>query len=173
MTEGSGKAVDRSSVLAGAGVSGAIFLVTLFLLGRLGANEAISILEATLPTIRFLCSSAIGATSTVLALMLTLLGLSERTETSFEARHFARIRRIAGLCVIAMIVAIGLLLLMCVPISQSDELIPWYEFVYYATFIISSALGGLLVAIVLLLRKAVLHVIQVASPHLESPVAES
>ncbi|MDX1567321.1 MAG: hypothetical protein R3223_05930 [Longimicrobiales bacterium] len=164
--------VDWTPTMAGAGVSGGAFLVTLFLLGRLGASEAISILEATLPTIRFLCSSAIAATSTVLALMLTLLGVTERTETRFEDSHYARIRQVATLCVIAMVVAIGLLLFMSVPISESQELIPWYEAIYYTTFVVSAGLGGVLVAVVLILRKAVLNVVRVASPHRESSAAK-
>lgn len=159
--------IDRVSAFAGGGVAAGFFLTTLFLLGRLGAYEAISILEATLPTIRFLSSSAIAASSTVLALMLTLLGLTQRSDPSFRAQYFSRIRQIAGLCVTAMIVAVGLLVFMCVPIGESEELTRWYEVIYYVTFIIASGLGGLLVAIILLLRKAVLTVVQVTSPHLD------
>lgn len=159
--------IGRVSALAGGGVAAAFFVTTLFLLGGLGAYEAISILEATLPTIRFLCSSAIAASATVLALMLALLGLTQRTDPSFQAQHFSRIRQIAGLCVTAMIVAIGLLVFMCVPIGESEELSRWYEVIYYATFVIASGLGGLLVAISLLLRKAVLGVVDVTNPHVD------
>ena len=166
--------LPRISTVAGTGISTLIFLATVFAVGRVGAGRAIDLLEATLPTIRFLCSSAIAASSTVLALMLTLLSLTEGSEEAFQEEHFERLRRVASLCVVAMIVGIGLLLFMCVPIGEAGEFTQWYEAIYYVTLVTASALGGMLVAIVLLLRTALLGLIRFASPHLSADgVAEA
>ena len=108
----------------------------------------------------------IAATSTVLALMLTLLGLTQSIDPEFDPRHFARIRLVASLCVAGMITAIGLLLFMCVPIAEASEFTGFYEAIYWITLVVASGLGGLIVAVVLILRKAVVALLQVASPHL-------
>jgi len=127
-----------------------------------------SLLESTLPTIRFLCSSAIGAAATVLALMVTLLGLSQRFDSEIDPAYFRRIRRIGGLCVSVMIGGVGLLLVLTVPLSETEEFENWYNAIYYGVLVVASLVGGGLVAITLSLRTAVSGLLAAAHPEAES-----
>lgn len=151
--------------LVGGGIATLVFLLTLFGIGRVGDSEAIRLLEATLPTIRFLCSSSIAGASTVLALMLTMLGLSREVDADLDAEYYDRVRHIATLCVAVLVGAVGLLLFLAVPLGESDGLHTWYNVIYYAVLVMSSLLGGSLVAIVLSIRQAVLTLVRISDPH--------
>jgi len=156
------------SALTGGGVAAAVFLTVALAIGTVGDREAIGLLESTMPTIRFLCSSAIGAAATVLALMVTLVGLSKRFENLVRPAYFKRIERIATLCVFVMIGGVGLLLLLTVPLSESEEFFEWYNAIYYAILVVASLLGGALVAVTMALRKAVMAILAAVHPDAES-----
>lgn len=156
------------SALTGGGVAAAVFLLVAVGVGTVGDRQAINLLEAALPTIRFLCSSAIGAAATVLALMVTLVGLSKRLESLVHPAYFARIERIGTLCVSVMVTGVGLLLLLTVPLSESEQFVEWYNAIYYAILVAASLLGGGLVAMTMALRKAVLAIIAAVHPEQES-----
>lgn len=151
--------------LVGGGVAALVFLLTLVGVGRVGDSEAMRLLEATLPTIRFLCSSSIAGASTVLALMLTMLGLTRDIDKDLDPEYYDRIRHIATLCVTVLVGAVGLLLFLAVPIRESDGLETWYNVIYYAVLVMASLLGGALVAIVLAIRQAVFTLVHVSDPH--------
>lgn len=96
-----------------------------------------------LPTTQFLASSALGAAATILALMVTVLSLSQSLEKGFEKSQFQRISQIALLCAILLVSATILLLILNVPLKESDQLETWYSFVYYFVVTYSSLMGGL------------------------------
>ncbi len=156
------------SALTGGGVAAAVFLTVALGVGMVGDREAIGMLESTLPTIRFLCSSAIGAAATVLALMVTLVGLSKRFESLVHPAYFKRIERIGTLCVSVMVGGVGLLLLLTVPLSESEKFFEWYSAIYYAILVVASLLGGALVAMTMALRKAVMAILAAVHPEAES-----
>ncbi|MDX1624185.1 MAG: hypothetical protein R3199_09405 [Gemmatimonadota bacterium] len=156
-------------VLTGGVVAGLLSLLTLWLVGRIGGYEARILLESSLPTIRFLCSTTAAAAATVIALMLTLLSLSESHETSFRAAHYGRIQGIALLSTITLVVSILVLLLLVVPIQESEK-IPAraYEVLYYVILGTAALLGGLIVAIMLMLYEAIVGLVQWAHPETDS-----
>ena len=156
------------SALVGGGVAAAVFLTVALGIGMVGDREAIGMLESTLPTIRFLCSSAIGAAATVLALMVTLVGLSKRFESLVHPAYFKRIERIGTLCVSVMVGGVGLLLLLTVPLSESEKFFEWYSAIYYAILVVASLLGGALVAMTMALRKAVMAILAAVHPEADS-----
>lgn len=156
------------SALAGGGLATVVFLATALGMGSVGDREALHVLESTLPTIRFLCSGAIGAAATVLALMLTLLGLSQDLDSRIHPDYFRRIQHIATLCVWVLIGAVGLLLILCVPLGESDTLATWYNVIYYGVLVLASLLGGALVAIILTLHVAVRALLAAAHPEASS-----
>ena len=168
MGEGLRQKSWMGSALVGGGVAAALFLSVALGIGLVGDREAISLLESTLPTIRFLCSSAIGVAATVLALMVTMVGLSKRFEDLVRAAYVKRIERIATLCVFVMVGGVGLLLLLTVPLSESEEFFEWYNAIYYAILIVASLLGGALVAMTMALRKAVMAILAAVHPEAES-----
>lgn len=139
--------------------------------GNATSWEAKALLDASLPTTRFLCSSVMAASATTLALMLTLLSLSAGADREIKASHFERIRQIAFVDVVAFIGATLLLVALVVPFSESSE-VPahWYVGIYYASSLLSALLGGLLVAVMLLLYAAVRDLITVVAPGEQSPL---
>jgi hypothetical protein len=119
---------ERLSEFRWALIGGALAAVALFAgvaaVGRIGSFEALGLLESILPTVRFLASTVVGASVTVLALMLTVLGLTYSTEWEFRATHFLHLRQIAGLATVNIVVSVGLLLFVGIPLEAADRLAP-------------------------------------------------
>ncbi len=157
----------RRAIVAGAFAAVFIFLST-WGMGRIGDAEAIALLEAILPTTRFLASSALGASATILALMLTVLSLSQTLDQGFERAQFQRISQIALLCTILLSASTLLLLFLNVPLKESEQLNAWYAFVYYFTVSYSSLIGGLLITTIVMLYAAVRSIIRLLEPDAES-----
>jgi hypothetical protein len=142
---------------------------TLWLVGRLGSGEALQLIEATRPTVRFLCSTTALAAATTMALMFTLLSVSLTHDHDFRPQHYSRIRRIAQYSVVCLILSIFVLLLQVVPLVESEKVpVQKYMVLYYTIVVSSSLLGGLSVAIMLMLYDAIASLIEVAHPELDS-----
>lgn len=164
---GAGRAEDwrdlRMTLAGGSVVAAALFLIV-WSVGEAGAAEARILLESTLPAIRFLASSILTVGATVLALMLTLLGFSESADRRFRSIHYRRIRRISLLNVVAIVSAVCLLLFIGIPVEESETLRALYDIVYYIVLAWSSIIGGLAVAIVLLLHRTIKGLTTAVSP---------
>ena len=91
-----GRSESVRADFTGPAVGGLITALALFGgvigVGRIGDFEALRIIEAVLPTTRFLASTAIAASVTVLALLLTLIGLSLTSDMTFHPRLYKRAR---------------------------------------------------------------------------------
>lgn len=149
-------------VLIGGILTGVAALAGGYAVGRISGYEARVLLEATLPTTRFLCSAVMTATASILALMLTVLSLSSGVNVTLKPSHYVRIRRIALVDSVALIIATLFLLLLSVPVSESDQ-VPssWFTTLYYVVLGVSSILGGILISTVLMLYDTVKDVIEV------------
>ncbi|MDX1660693.1 MAG: hypothetical protein R3326_02785 [Gemmatimonadota bacterium] len=158
--------------LTGGVVAAGLSLLILWMIGRLGAGEARILLESTQPTVRFLCSTTAAASATILALMLTLLGLSETPEEEdreFHSHHFERIRRISLFSTICLTASIFVLLLLVVPLRESDNVpVVSYTILYYVILGTASMLGGLMIAIMLMLYNAIVGLVHMAHPEADS-----
>lgn len=164
---------DLRVALVGGGVAALIMGAVAFSVGTVSGGEARSLLDAALPTIRFLCSSLMTATATTLALMLTLLSLSTGSDRTIRGAHFERIRLIAFVDVVAFVGATVLLAVLVVPFGEATE-VPsrWYEGIYYAVTLSSALLSGLLVGVMFLLYAAVRDMITTVRPGEETPLYE-
>lgn len=149
------RVVDLRFALAG----GAVAAVTLFagvaVVGGVTPYEGRELLEAVLPTIRFLASSVMAAGATVLALMLTLLGITYATEWTFRDVHFHRISQISLLASGAIGLSVVTLLFLGLPVGEADGLRLYHHVVYYGLIASASLLGGLTIAIVLMLHRSI------------------
>lgn len=152
------------------GVVAALVMAALVLVvGAVSTYEAGMLLDAMLPTVRFLCSSAAAASSTTLALMLTLLGLSASVSHNLKNAHYVRIRQIALLDSIGFVLSIILLLTLVVPYEQTEEIsAAWYTPVYYFVVIASAALGGIMVTVILMIYGTVRDMVSVFVSGVES-----
>ncbi len=138
--------------LAGGLVTGALCLGGTLAMGLPGDFEAMDRLEAAIPTIRFLCSSLIAASASILALMLTLLGLSLDTGPRLARSHYLRVRRIARWDAFGFLGSVLFLVLLIVPVRESEQLpAGWYDVIYYGVVTLASLLAGYLSVVVLLL----------------------
>ena len=157
--------VHLRHALYGGFVTALIMTGIVVFVGAVGPGRAQYLLEATLPTTRFLCSSVMTAAATTLALMLTMLSVSAGIEGELKAKHYARIRHIALVDVIAFIGATVLLVALVVPFGENIE-VPagWYTTIYYIVTVCSALLGGVLVAVMIMLYTAVRDLIGVVQP---------
>lgn len=142
---------------AGACLGGAIAL------GNPGDFEARQLLEASLPTLRFLCSAMITGSGTILALMLTLLGLSFSTEHRLARSHYLRIRWIARHVAVSMVGALLFLLFLTMPVAESDRFpAGWFEGLYYSVLGAASLLAGWLATVVFMLYGTISDIVEVS-----------
>lgn len=166
--------IMRMGPLVGGIVAGLLSLVTLWLVGLLGAGEARLLIESTLPTVRFLCSTTATASATILALMLTLLSLSGAHDQEFRRHHFERVEWISLYSTICLTLSVFVLLLLVVPLSESEKIpVQMYTVLYYVILGAASVLGGLIVAIMLMLYTAITGLIRVVHPEVESPLVRT
>jgi hypothetical protein len=157
-----------SSELKGALIGGAVVATGLLggviLVGTVGNFQALRLIEATLPTARFLAGSAIGAGITVLALMLTLIGITSSSKLTFSDLLFRRIRNINALAIAVIVVSVSVLVALAIPIEEVDELSSYYAFLYYTLAGMVSLLGGLVVATSLMIGGTVTGLVEAARP---------
>lgn len=155
-------AVDLRKALLGGVLAVLIAIAGSTVVGTLYGAEGRLLLEAMLPTTRFLCSAMMTATATILALMLTILSLSSNSSNQIHAAHYKRVQQIALLDMIAFVGATLLLLVLNIPLEESDSISSgWYNTSYYVVLIYSSVLGGMLISIVMMLYAAIRDMISV------------
>lgn len=144
-------------------LAAAIALGGQWLVGQVYSGaEARRLIEAMVPSARAVGSSVVTASGTILALMLTMLSLTNQAKTSFASIFYKRIERIGLLSTIALVMGILVLLFLSIPLHESKNLSnSWYRGVYYALIALTASLAGLLVGIVLMLLNAMTSLIAV------------
>eukprot|EP00913_Durusdinium_trenchii_P028422 g26650.t1 len=160
--------VALGSLLAGAATTSSppllqslAVIVGVFAL-HVGSIEALHLLEATLPTTRFLCSAVMTASATVLALMLTMLSFGITTERELNRVIYHRLKQIALYDTLIFIAASCFLVMHCVPLRESDQMpTGWYAIVYYVVLCTASIVAGGVVTVVAMLYAAIRDLIQV------------
>jgi hypothetical protein len=171
MTEG------PSSEFKGALLGGLVATIGLFggivLVGNLASFEALRLIEATIPTGQFLASASVAAGATVLALMLTLIGLTVSSDLNFSDAHYNRIRNINVLATLVIVVAVVVLVTMAIPVGEVDEVRNYYAILYYILAAMLSVLGGLVVAMALMIGGTVRGLVDAAHPEGESDLVVS
>lgn len=163
--------VDVKLAAVGGVLAAIVALAGTVAVGQVGGAEARVILEAVLPSIRFLSSGVMAAAATIMALMLTLLSLSYNTNSTLKPGHYARVQQIAFIDSIVLIAAVLLLLFISIPLEQSGEVSEnWYTTIYYVLLVLSAALGGALISVVLMLYGAIRDLIRVVEPDDSNPM---
>ncbi|PHN07296.1 hypothetical protein [Flavilitoribacter nigricans] len=159
------KSIDLNRALVGGAIAAIMVFLGSFLVGRLGQSEAFVALKEMRPSLRFVSSAVLTATSTILALLLTLLSFSSNTDKDLKSDHYERIKWIARLCTIAFSAAIILLMCMTLPLNNSEEkLQTWYRTLYYFFIVYGALLGGIMISIVLMLYQAANAIILIFQP---------
>ncbi len=155
--------------LIGGGVAAGVAGVGVWGLGAGSGGEMKLLIESMLPSTRFLCSSVMTATATILSLMLTMLGFTSATDRDLTPEFYGHIRNIALADAVVFSAATLLLLCVSVPINESDKVpVHWFAGIYYFTLFATALIGGALISIVLMLYRAVAGIIAIFHPELTS-----
>ncbi|MDT0677017.1 hypothetical protein [Autumnicola musiva] len=131
-----------------------------FILGEMSGYKAMELLSSSLSGINMLCNTVILGSSTILALMLTLLSISRSADSSLTKKHYRDVLRLAKYDTILIITAVVTFLMLNLPIIQSQE-VPenWYVSIYYVSLGMAAILGGGLIAIVTMLYGTIANII--------------
>lgn len=151
---------DRRVAAIGGVVSAVIGFGGMAIVGSASAIEARRLLDNVMPTVRFGASAYIAGGATVLALMLTLLTFSISNELEFRESHYRRIRDISVLTAILMAASVAVLMFLSFPLGEADVDRSLYTWLYYAMLLGGALVGGLFIAIVLMLLDAVHELIR-------------
>jgi len=133
-----------------------ISLVGFFLVGQVYNDlQSRMLLDAIAPSLRTLCFAVITASATVIPLLMTMISLANRTERDFDPSFYIRIRIITFLGTVAIVAATLLLLVISIPITETDGLHQWYGITYVAVVTGASTISALLVGIVVTLYETI------------------
>ncbi|MVO10328.1 hypothetical protein GOQ30_14235 [Flavobacterium sp. TP390] len=148
--------------LLGGAISLAIILSGTFLLGKLSGYEAKILIRNSLTGMNTLCNTIALASATILALLLTLLGISSSSKSKLKKDHYRHILQIAKLDTFVFVAAVITFLIFNLPITESES-VPynWFNFVYYISLGISSILSSLLIMVVLMLYNTIVNIIKI------------
>lgn len=131
-----------------------------FILGQVSGYKALDLLKNSMSGINMLCNTVILGSTTILALMLTLLGLSRSSESKLTDRHYKDVLMIAKIDTIVLVSAVITFLMLNLPISESEEVsASWFETIYYISLGMAALLGGGFIAVVMMLYGTVTNVI--------------
>ncbi|MDP2686248.1 MAG: hypothetical protein Q8O62_03445 [Aequorivita sp.] len=154
-----------AALITGAGV---------FLLGNISGYEAKNLIKSSLPGINMLCNTIVLASATILALLLTLLGISSGSKSILKKEHYLQVMAIAKLDTILFVVAIILFQVFNIPITESEELpSTWYSTIYWATLFLSTLLSGGMVSVILMLYNTVINMIKIVGLGEDHPLVSN
>lgn len=133
---------------------------SVYLLGSLSGFEAIQLIETTIPRISTLFTTIILASATILALILTLLGISSASNSRLKKFHYKQVLSLAKFASFLFIVALVLFQFLNLPFNEAKN-IPssWYSTIYYSILITSSVLSGMMVTVILMLYNIIHNII--------------
>lgn len=129
------------------------------------SGQAIDLLNSLSKSGLYLGSGSATASATVLALMLTLIGLVRRSDKDFDEGIYKSVNRIAMLATASLMASLLLLLAMVFPVGEFEGLPPsWYSWLYEGLFATTVITVGLLAATVVMLYQTIRQVIAGLTP---------
>ncbi|KJJ37878.1 hypothetical protein [Aequorivita vladivostokensis] len=133
-----------------------------FLLGNLSGYEAKVLIDTSLSGISMLCNTIVLGSATILALLLTLLGISSGVESKIKKVHYYQVLNIAKFDTLLFIGALLLFQFFNIPITESENLpTSWFAYIYWATLFFSSLLSGFMVTVILMLFTTFRNIINI------------
>lgn len=132
------------------------------MLGNLSGYEAKVLIKSSLTGLNTLCNTIVLASATILALMLTLLGVSSGTNSKLKNDHYMHIMQIAKLDTAIFIASLLFFLVFNLPVTESEN-IPesYFDAIYYITIGVSAILSSALIVVVLMLYNTIINIIKI------------
>lgn len=137
-----------------------------FAIGRIySGSEAIALIEALSRSALFFGTAAATSSATVLALMLTLVGITRRADHDFGGAVYLSVSRISTFATVTLCASVILLLVLSFPIGEFDALPSgWFTGLYIVLYAMVGAISAMLVATILLLFFTIREVIGGLAP---------
>lgn len=143
-------------------ISLAFIALGTLMLGNLSGYEAKVLIKSSLTGLNTLCNTIVLASATILALMLTLLGVSSGTNSKLKNDHYMHIMQIAKLDTAIFIASLLFFLVFNLPVTESEN-IPssYFDAIYYITIAVSAILSSALIVVVLMLYNTIINIIKI------------
>ncbi|MEH6704653.1 MAG: hypothetical protein V7691_07635 [Galbibacter orientalis] len=154
--------VSNKKPIYGGLITFSITALGVFLLGNISGYEAKQLISSSLQGINMLCNTIVLASATILALLLTLLGISTGTKSKLKEAHYRQVISIAKYDSVLFIAALILFQFFNIPITETENVpAEWYKYVYWTTLFFSSLISGFMVSIVLMLYETIKNIIDI------------
>lgn len=129
------------------------------------AAEAIQLLEALSRAGLYLGSAIATASATVLALMLTLIGMLRRMDQDFDNEAYRNVDMVAKLATASLMMSLLVLLAFVLPVGEFEELpTEWYKNMYEMLFAGCVVMTALLAATVVMIYRTLHRVMVKITP---------
>lgn len=166
---------DTKRAILGGVLSLVVMLLGTIILGELSGYEAKILIKNSLSGMNTLCNTIALASATILALLLTLLGISASAKTKLKEDHYLHVLQIAKLDTVVFVASVISFLILNLPITESES-VPnnWFSIIYYISLAISSILSAGLIVVVLMLYNTVVSIIKIVGLGMhDHPLVES
>src|SRR5690606_1838635 len=117
-----------------------------------------------LPSMRTLSFAVITSASTLITLLMAVLGVARRMDSEFDRSFYKRIWYIATTASIVIIVSALLLLLVSIPIIEAETLTTWYRITYWIIVFCASSMISLLIGMIVSVYRTIFGLISIAAP---------
>lgn len=152
---------NRKSLLGGLLATG-FTCAGVVLLGNISGYEAKDLLSVSLSGLNMLCNTIVLASATILALLLTLLGISSGSSSNLKESFYMQVLSIAKFDVVLFISALIMFQFFNIPIMQSDNVpTAWYDTVYWITLTTTSIICGMMITVILMLFNTITNMISI------------
>lgn len=152
-------------------VTGAVVTILVVMLSRLAIGRYYSGVEARELLLHmgdaalYLGAAVATGSATIIALMLTLMGLMREARDEFQRAVHDRIRTIAWLSAISLLGSLLLLVFLTVPVVESNEIATgWYRTLWWAYSGGIAIVSGLFVSVVLTLLVTIIGSVDALRP---------
>jgi hypothetical protein len=150
------------SAIAGGVIVGLVIFAGTILLGEVSDYEAKVLINKSLSGLNTLCNTIILASATILALMLTLLGVGLRSKLNFDKVYYENILQVAKLDTIVIISGMIFFLIFNFPVTESENLPKdWHSVLYYVAIGLSGLLSGTFIVVVIMLYNTIKNIIEI------------
>lgn len=165
---------QNKRALIGGLISACMIALCVFLLGNVSGYEAKQLLKASIPGINMLCNTIILASATILALLLTLLGVSSGVESKLKDQHYFEVMNIAKIDTMLFIGVLIMFQLFNIPITESENVeTQWFKIIYWSVLLASSIISGAMVVVILMLYNTVTNIIEIVGLGKEHPLVNN
>lgn len=129
------------------------------------AAEARDLLDALSRAGLYLGSAIATASATILALMLTMIGMIRRADEEFDTEAYRNIDLVAKLATASLMMSLVVLLAFTLPVGEFEELPnQWYTFLYDGLFAGCVVMVALIAATVVMIYRTLQRVLSAVTP---------